>query len=167
MIKAHIQLDLAVWSIPTILITFVMFCCPVTHLSLTLRDLMHCSTPGFLTFTITLSLLKLMPTELVMPSNHLILYCLLLLPATFPSITVFSSELILLIRWPKHWNFSISPSSEYSGLISISIDWLDLLPSKELSRVFSNTTIQKHQFFGTQPPLLSNSHSPTWLLEKP
>ena len=76
------------------------------------------------------SLLKLMSIELLMPSNHLILSCpLLLLPSVFPSIRIFSNESVLPIRWPKHWNFSfsISPSNEYSGLISFRIDWLDLL----------------------------------------
>ena len=88
-----------------------------------------------------------------MPSNHLILcYLLLLSPSVFPSISVFSNESVLCIRWPKDWSFSfnISPSNEYSGLISFRVDWLDLLQSKVLSRVFSNTTVQKHQFFGTQ-----------------
>ena len=76
------------------------------------------------------SLLKLMSIVLVMPSNHLILCCpLLLLPSIFPSIRVFSNELVLRIRWPNYWNFSfsISPSNEYSGLISFRMDWLDLL----------------------------------------
>ena len=78
------------------------------------------------------SLLKLMSTESVMPSNHLILCCpLLLLPSIFPSIRVFSNESVLHIRWPKHWSFSfsfsISPCSEYSGLISFRIDWFDFL----------------------------------------
>ena len=74
------------------------------------------------------SLLKLMSIESVMPSNHLIL-CrpLLLLPSIFPSTRVFSNESVLLIRWPKYWSFSISPSNEYSGLISFRMDWLDLL----------------------------------------
>ena len=82
-----------------------------------------------LTFTISQSLLKLMSIESVMPSNHLILCCsLLLLPSVFPSIRVFSKELVLCIRWPKYWSFSfsISPSNEYSGLISFMMDWLDL-----------------------------------------
>ena len=76
------------------------------------------------------SMLKLMSIESVMPSNHLILYHpLLLLPSIFPSIRVFSNESVLHIRWPKYWSFSfnISPSSEYSGLISFRMDWLDLL----------------------------------------
>ena len=75
------------------------------------------------------SLLKLMSIESVMPCNHLILCCPLLLPSIFPSIRVFSSESVLQIRWPKYWSFrfSISPSNEYSGLISFRIDWFDLL----------------------------------------
>ena len=78
-------------------------------------------------FTISRSLLKLMSFESVMPSNHLILCHPLLLPSIFPSTRVFSNELVLHIRWPKYWSFSISPSSEYSGLISFRIDWFDLL----------------------------------------
>ena len=83
-----------------------------------------------LSFTISQSLLKLMPIESVMPSNHLVLcHPLFLLPSIFPSIRVFSNELALCIRWPKYWSFSfwISLSSEYSRLISIRIDWFDLL----------------------------------------
>ena len=83
-----------------------------------------------LSITISWSLLKLISIVLVMPSNHLILcHPLLLLPSMFPSIRVFSSESALHIRWPKYWsfNFSISPSNEYSGLISFRMDWLDLL----------------------------------------
>ena len=104
---------------------------------------------------------KLMSIELVMPSNHLILCCPLFLPPSiFLSIRVFSDESVLHIKWPKYWSFSfsISPSSEYSRLISFRMDWLDLLAGKGLSRVFSNTTVQKHQFFGAQPSLQSNSH---------
>ena len=99
------------------------------------------------------SLLKLMSIELVMPSNHFILcHPLLLLPSIFPSIRIFSSESVLHIRWPKYWSFSfnISPSNEHPGLISRRMDWLDLFAVQGLSRVFSNTTVQKHQFFGTQ-----------------
>ena len=91
---------------------------------------MDCSTPGFPVITNSQSLLKLMSIELVMPSNHLILcHPLLLLPSIFPSIRVFSNESALHIRWPKYWSFSfsISPSCEYSGLISFRMDWLDLL----------------------------------------
>ena len=102
-----------------------------------------------------------MSIESVMPSSHLIL-CrpLLLLPPTPPSIRVFSSESTLHMKWPKYWSFSfsISPSNEDPGLISFRMDWLDLLESKGLSRVFSNTTVQKHQFFGAQLSSQSNSH---------
>ena len=108
------------------------------------------------------SLLKLMSIELVMPSNHLILcHPLFLPPLIFPSIRVFSNESVLRIRWPKYWSFSfsISPSNEFSGLI-FSLGWTGWisLQSKEFSRVFSNTTIQKHQFLSTQLSLQSNSH---------
>ena len=96
------------------------------------------------------------------------LWPLLLLPSIFPSIRVFSNELALRIRWPKYWSFSILPCSEYSGLISYRIDGFDLLAVQvTLSRVFSSTTIQKHQFFGAQSSLWSNSHIHRWLLEKP
>ena len=124
---------------------------------------------GSLFFTISRSLLKL-SNESVMPSNHLIL-CrpLLLLPSIFPSIRVFSNQSVLRIRWPKYWSFSfsISPSNECSGLISFRMDWLDLLAVQGTSRVFSNTTVQKYQVFGTQLFLQSNSHIHTGLLEKP
>ena len=121
-----------------------------------------------LSFTISQSLPKLMSIESVMPSNHLILcHLLLLLPSIFPRFGVFSNKLVLCIRWPKYWSFSISPSKEYSGLISFRIDWFDLLQSKGLSGVFSNTTVQKHQFFSTQSSSQSNSHIHTWPQEKP
>ena len=103
-----------------------------------------------LSITNSWSLLKLMSIESVMPSNHLILcHLLLLLSSIFHSNRVFSNESALHIRWPKYWSFSfsISPSNEYSRLISFRMDWLDL---KGLSRVFFNTTVQKHQFFGTR-----------------
>ena len=110
-----------------------------------------------------------MPVESIMLSNQLILCCpLLLLPSIFPRIRVFSNELALHIRWPNYWSisFSISPFNEYSGFISFRNDWFDLLQSKGLSRFFSSTTIQKHQFFDTQPSLWSSSYIHTWLLEK-
>ena len=87
---------------------------------------------AFLSITVSLSLLKLMSIESVTLSNHLILFCpLLLLPSIFPTIRVFPSESVLRIRWPKYWSFSfsISPFNEYSGLISFRIDWFDLLAS--------------------------------------
>ena len=112
---------------------------------------------ALLSFTIFWSLLKLMCIELVMPSNHLVLCHPLLLPSVFPSIRVFSNELALRIRWPKYRSFSISPSSEYSGF-PLGLTGLIFLQSKGLSRVFSNTTVQKHQFFSAQPSSQYNSH---------
>ena len=114
-----------------------------------------------LSITNSWSLPKLMSIETVRPSNYLIL-CrpLLLLPPIPPSIRVFSSESALCLRWPKYWNlsFNISPSNEHPGLISFRMDWLDSLQSKGLSRVFSNTTVQNHQFFSAQLSSQSNSH---------
>ena len=104
-----------------------------------------------------------------MPSNQLI-FCrpLLLLPSIFPSIRVFSNESVLCIRWRKYWSFSfsINPSNVYPGFITFKIDLISL-QNKGLSRVFSNTTIQKHQFFSAQPSFWSDSHIDIWLLEKP
>ena len=85
---------------------------------------------------------------------------LLLLPPIPPNIRVFSNESTLRVRWPKYWSFSfsISPSNEHPGLISFRMDWLDLLVVQGTPRVFSNTTVQKHQFFCTQLSSQSNSH---------
>ena len=114
----------------------------------------HCPTP-------TPGAYPLMSIELVMLSNHLIL-CrpLLLLPSIFPNIGVFSNESALRIRCPKYWSFSfnISPSNEHPGLISFRIDWLDLLAVQGTLRVFSNTTVKKHQFFSAQLSSQCNSH---------
>ena len=111
-----------------------------------------------LSFSISLSLLKLMSIESMMPPSNLILCHLLLLPSIFPSIRVFSSELALRIRWPKYWSFSISPSNEYSGRFPFGWTGLIFLLSKRLSRVFSSTTIRNHQFFVSQSSLWSNTH---------
>ena len=115
------------------------------------------------------SLLKLMSIESVMPSNHLILCHALLLPSVFPSIRVFSNESVLCIRWPKYWSFSfsISSSSEYSGLISFRMDWFDLLDMQGTVRSLLQHRGQKHPCFGTWLSLWSNSLIHTWLLEKP
>ena len=117
-----------------------------------------------LSITNSQSFLKLISIESMMPSKHLI-FCrpLLLLPSILPRIRVFSNQTVPYIRWPKHWHvsFSISFSSEYSGLISFRIDWLISLQSKGLSRVFHNTIVQKHHFFSPQLPLQSNSHTHT------
>ena len=122
-----------------------------------------------LSITNSRSSLRLMSIESVMPSSHLILYRpLLLLPPIPPSIRVFSNESTLRMRWPKYWSFSFSilpkksqgwSPSEWTGWISLQF--------KGLSRVFSNTTVQKHQFFGVQPSSQSNFHIHTWPLEKP
>ena len=123
-----------------------------------------------LSITNSWSSLKLMSIDLVMPSSYLILYCpLLLLPPVPPSIRVFSNESALPMKWPKYWSFSFSiiPSKEHPGLISLEwTSWISL-QFKGLSRVFSNTTVQKHQFFSAQLSLWSNSHIHIWLLAKP
>ena len=119
-----------------------------------------------LSFTISQSLLKLMSIESVMPSNHLILcHPLLPLPSLFPSIRVFSNELALCIRWPKYWSFSfsISPCSEYSGLISFRIDWFDLLAVQGTVKSLQHhrskaSALQFLAFFMVQ---LSHSHMTT------
>ena len=120
------------------------------------------STPGLPVITNSRSLLKLMSIELVMPSSHLI-FCRPLLPLSPipPSIRVFSNESALHMRWPKYWHFSlsISPSSEYPGLISFRMDWLDLLAVQG--------TLKSLLFFGAQLSSQSNSHIHTWPLEKP
>ena len=109
----------------------------------------------------SLGLLKLMSIKSVMPSNHLIL-CrpLLLPPSVFPSIRDFSNESVLHIRWPKYWSFSfsISPSNEYSGLISFRMDWLDLLAVQGTLKSCLQHHSSKHQFFGSQLSSQSNSH---------
>ena len=114
-----------------------------------------------LSITNSWSLHKLMSIELVMPSSYLILcWPLPLLPPISPSIRVFSNESTLRMRWPKYWSFSFSiiPSKETPGLISFRMDWLDLLAVQGLSRVFYNTTVQKHQFFHAQLSSQFNAH---------
>ena len=122
-----------------------------------------------LSITSSWSLFKLMSIESVMPPNHLIL-CppLLLLPPIFVSIRVFSNESVLRIRWPKYWSFSFSISLPMNIQDWFPLGWTGWisLQSKGLSRVFSNITVQKHQFFGAQLSLLYNSHIHTRLLEK-
>ena len=133
----------------------------VAQSCLTLCDPMNCSTPGLLVHH---HLLEFTQTHIhrvsdaIQPSHPL--------SSPFPpvpnplSIRVFSNESTLRMRWPKYWSFSFSsiPSKEIPGLISFRMDWLDLLESKGLSRVFSNTTVQKHQFFSAQLSSQSNSH---------
>ena len=140
----------------------------VTQLCPTLCNPMDCNMPGL---PVHYQLLDFTQTHVhwvsdaIQPSHPL-------LPPSPPAFNL--SQHQGLFQWSSHqvakvleFQFSISPSNEYSGLISFRIDWLDLLLIKGLSRVFSNTTAQKHQFFGTQFSLWSNSHIHTWLLEKP
>ena len=125
---------------------------------------------AFLSLTNSQSLLKLMSIALVMPWNHLVLCCLLLLlPSIFPRIKVFPNESVLHIRWPKYWSFSfsISPTNEYSGLISFRMDWLDLLAVQGTLKSLFQHHSSIASFFGAQPFLLSSSYSHTRLLEKP
>ena len=104
------------------------------------------------------NLLKLMSIQSVMPSNHLILCCpLLLLPSVFPSIRVFSNESVLPIRWPKYWSFSISPSNEYSELISFRIDWFDLLAVQGTLK----SLLQHHNSKSISSSALSFLYGPT------
>ena len=136
-------------------------CEPSVFSELSVQSLSHVqpfatpwSTEASLSITNSQSLLKRMSIELVRPSNHLI-FCrpLLLSPSIFPSIRVFSNELVFHIRWPKYWSFSfsISPSSEYSGLISFRIDWLDLLAIQETLKRFlqnhSSKASSRHSAF--------------------
>ena len=132
---ASVQFSLVVQSCPTL-------CDPMNHI-----------TPASLSITSSQSPSKPMSIESVMPSS--LCRPLLLLPSVFPSIRGFSNESALHIRWPKYWSFSfiINLSSEYSGLVSFKMDWSISLQSKGLSRVFSNNTVQKHQFFSAQLPL--------------
>ena len=122
-----------------------------------------------LSITNSQTLFKLMSIELVMPSNHFILcHPLLLLPSIFPSIRVFSSRLVLHIRWPKHWSFSfsISPSNEYSGLVSFRMDWLDLFAVQGTLKSLLQAVIRKIFFLenlrGVSMPFIIN-----WLLMNP
>ena len=123
----------------------------VAESSPTLCDPTKCSTPGLSVITNSRHPPKPMSIESVMPSNHLILcHPLLLQPSILPSIKVFSNESAVRIRWPEYWSFSfsISPSNEHPGHLGLT-GWISL-QSKGLSRVFSNTTVQKHQLFGAQ-----------------
>ena len=126
----------------------------------TLCDPMDCSTPGFTVHQNSRSLLRLKSIELVMPSNHLILYLpLLLLPPVFASIRVFSSESVLHIRCPKYWSFSftISPFNEYSGLNSLRMEWLDILAVQGTLK----SLLQHYNSKAINSLVLSFLHSPT------
>ena len=140
--------------------------CSGAKLCLNLHDPMDWSTPGFPVLHYLLGMF----TELVMLPNHLILCCpLLLLPSIFPSIRVFSNESGLCIKWPKYWNFSfsISPSNEYSGLISLRIDWFDLHAVQGTLKSLLQHYNSKASILWCSASLWPNSHIQTGLLEKP
>ena len=148
----------------------LLSCCSITKLCLTFCDPIECSMPGFPSLTISQSLLKLMSLEFVMPSNHLILCH----PVSFYLQSFPASGSFLMSRLFESGGQSIGASASASVLPMNTQDWSPLgwtdwisLQSKGLSRVFSNTTVQKHQFFNTQTSLWSNSHIHTWPLEKP
>ena len=146
-----------------------IYCCSVAKSCLSLRNQMDYSTPGF---TVLHCLQEFAQTHVhwaddALPPSHP------LLPPSLPVLNLSWHQglfqwVSLCIRWPKCWSFgfSISPSNEYLGLISLGWTGLISLQSKGLSRIFSNTTVQKHQFFGAQFSLWSKSHIHTWLLEK-
>ena len=145
------------------MVVWQLGCCLVTRLCPALCDPMDCITPGF---SVLPCLLEFAQTRVhwvndTIQSSH---------PPLHPSPPALN-EWALRIRQPKDWSFSfsfnISPYNKYPGLISFRIDWFDLLAIQGTSRVFSNSTVQKHRFFGTQPALWSNPHIHTWLLETP
>ena len=150
-----------------ILFYIYMLCCSVPKSCPTLYNPMDCSTPGFPVLHYFPEFAQIHVHWIVVIFNHLI-FChpLLLLPSIFPSIRVFSKP-ALCIRWPKYWSFIISLPVNIWGWFSLGLTGLISLLSKGLSRIFSSTTIRRHQFFGTQPSLWSNCHIHTWLLGKP
>ena len=130
----HSLLVINHYEMPSYCIIYFDFRCSVAKVCPTLYTLWTAAHQASLSLTISRSLLKFVSIESVMLSNHFILCCpLFLLPSVFPSIRIFSSELALHIRWQKYWSFSISPSSEDSGLISFRINWFDLLPFQKSS----------------------------------
>ena len=122
-----------------------------------------------LSITISLRLFKLMPLNQQCDPTISFCHLHLLWPSIFQSIRVYSNEAAFLKKWPKYWsfNFSTSPSNEYSGLISFGVDWFYLLAVQGFSKFFSSTRVWKCQFFSAQPFSWFNSHIHVWLLEKP
>ena len=152
------------WGVRGLFLTFS--CRSVAKSCLTLCNPVDCSMPGFPVLHHFLEFAQVHVhwiSDAIQPSYPLLPS--LLLPSVFPSIRIFSSELALHIRWQKYWSFSISPSSEDSGLISFETSLISLL-TKGLSRVFSSTTVWKHQFFDALTSYWSSSHIHTWLLER-
>ena len=142
---------------------FCCYCCCVAKLCLTLCNPWTAACQD--SFTVSRSLIRFMSIKSVMPSNHLILCCLLLvLLSIFPTIRVFSNELAVHIRWPKYWTSASVLPRNVQGWFPLGLTGLFSLQSKGLSRIFSSTKMRKHQFFGAQPSLWSYSHICTWLL---
>ena len=148
-----------------LLFVLLLFSHPLVSNSLRPMD---CSTPGLWSFTISQSLPKFMFIALVMLYNHLILWHPLLLPSILPSIRVFSKKSSVHIRWPKYWSFSISPSNEYAGLISLKIDWFDLFTVQGTFRsLLQHQSSNSSIFFGILPFLWSTFHNHRWPLGRP
>ena len=160
------KVDVCIWITDSL--CFIQFS-SVTQLYSTLCDLMDYSMPGLPVHHQLLELAQTHVHRVSDASDHLILWSLLLLPSIFPNIRVFSNESVLCIRWPKYWvsaSASVLPMN-IQGWFPLGLTGFISLQCKRLSRVFSNTTVQKHQFFDTQLSLCSNFHIHTWLLEKP
>ena len=152
---------------------YFLCCCSVSQSCLTLCNPMDCSTPGYPVLHYLLELAQthvLWVSDAILVEWHLILSCPHLpLPSAFSRHPIFSSESVLRIRWPKYWSCSlrISPSNEYSGLISFRMDWLDLLAVQGTLKSLLQHHSSKAWIFAAQPSLWSNSHIHTRLLERP
>ena len=148
---------------------WIVPCCSVTKSCPAVCNPMGCSTPGLPPPRACSNSCPL--SRWCHPANHLILcHPLLHLHPIFPSIRVFSNESVLRIKWPKYWSFSsvsVLPINIQDWFPWVLVGWFYLLTVKGLSRVFSNTIVEKRQFFGTEPSLRPNSHIHTWLLGKP
>ena len=158
-----------VWGRVCYRVAYIVAQCSVIKSCSTLWDPMDQAHQASLSFTISQSLLKFMSIESVMLSHHLILGHPLLLSSVFPSIRVFSNESTLRMRWPKYGVSALASFLPKKSQGWSPVEWTGWisLQSKGLSRVFSNTTVQKHQFFGAQLSSQSNSHLHTWPQEKP
>ena len=145
-------------------------CCSVSKLSPTFCNPINCSMTGFSVLHYLREFAHSCPLSWwCRPTISSSVAPFSSCPQSFPASRSFPMHWLLPIRWPKYRNLSISPSNEHSGVISFGINWFDLLAVQgTLSRVFSSSTVQKHELFGAQPPLWSNSlNTFTWLLEKP
>ena len=142
-------------------------CCSVSQLCPTLCDPWTAACQASLSLTISWSFPKFMSIQSVMPSNHLILWCHLPLLSIFPSTYVFSSELAVRIRLPKYWSFSISPSNEYSGLISFRIDWFDILTVQGILKSLLHHHSSKASILQFSDFFIAQAYNLRWLLKRP